>query len=81
MSYLEEAIRHRSAAHELRELAQQFDLTRSHDAARVARSRAEEEERLADTADYRARISDEHRTVQMDELEVPMSSASYRTVA
>ena len=71
MSYIEEAIKHRSAARELRELAQEFDLTRSNDAARVARSRASEEERLADAAVYRVHISDELQDLEQDELEVP----------
>jgi hypothetical protein len=75
MSYLEEAIQHRSAARQFRELAEEFDQTRSNDAARVARNRANDEERLADNADYRGRISDEQRELQMDELEIPMSSA------
>ncbi len=75
MSYLEEAIQHRSAARQFRELAEEFDQTRSNDAARVARQRASEEERLAAAADYRVRISDEVREREMSELEIPMSSA------
>jgi hypothetical protein len=75
MSYLEEAIQHRSAAKQFRDLAEEFDLTRSNDAARIARMRANDEERLAVNADYRGRISDELRELEMNSLEVPMSSA------
>jgi hypothetical protein len=78
MSYLEEAVQHRSAAWQLWELAEEFDLTRSNDAARIARRRAIEEEGLARDAEYRSRISDEVRGAEMDELEVPMSSAHSR---
>lgn len=75
VAYLEEAIQHRSAARQLRELAAEFDLTRSNDAARVARNRANEEDRLAAEAEYRARISDEQREREMNRLKIPMSSS------
>jgi hypothetical protein len=75
VSYLEEAIQHRSAARQLRELAEEFDMNRSNDAARVARNRADEEDRLAAEAEYRARISDEQREIEMNKLKIPMSSS------
>ena len=75
MSYLEEAIKHRSSARQLRELAEELDVQRSYDAARIALARAIKEERLAEECDYRARMSDERRSVQMSELVIPMSSA------
>ncbi len=75
MSYLAEAVRHRSAATQLRELAEEFDLSRSKVAARIARQRANEEERLAAEAEYRSRISDEVREREMNELEIPVSSS------
>ena len=76
MSYLEEAIQHRSSAVQLRDLAEELDLTRSYDASRIARTRASEEERLAEEAEYRSRVSDELRELQMAEIETPMTSAS-----
>ena len=75
VSYLEEAIKHRSSARQLRELAEELDVQRSYDASRIALARAIKEEQLAVDCDYRARMSDEQRTVQMNELVIPMSRA------
>jgi hypothetical protein len=75
MSYLEEAVQHRSAARQLRELAEELDLTRSNNAARIARSHASKEEQLAEQAEYRVRISDGLLELEIAELEASMSGS------